>query len=93
MNLICCDGDIQKGERHIHEKQRQPRYDADDNQIGIDYFECRSHNKDCFPRLSHFIDSKNIMKNCNFGVHKPTYDLGSDSCDDSEWCEWCGKEL
>lgn len=99
-----CNGNIQKGEKHIHHKHRIPIYsskvqpkgfssfDVSDRQIGIEYYEGRSHNRDCFPRLGSVENSKHIIKNCNNGIHSKTWDTSPDS-DGSEWCEWCGKEL
>lgn len=88
-----CSGHIQKGEKYRLIEERLPTYDYDDNQAGVQFTRHREHNKDCFPRLLHFNDSKNILKNCNFGVHSPTYDMDPDSYDDTEWCKWCGKIL
>lgn len=89
----CCNGNIQIGEKHKHSKIKASRYDDEDNQIGIKYFEFRSHNRDCFPRLLHLEKRKEILKNCNYGIHSPTYDMDPDTCDDNTYCEWCGKTL
>lgn len=90
---IVCDGNIQKGEKYIFERYRQPEFDDCEVQIGVIYYECKRHNKECFPRLLHFENTKMILKNCNFGIHKDTYDMDPDSCDDTHWCEWCGEKL
>ena len=90
---VYCNGNIQKGEKYIHTQLRFAKTDNDDNQIGIEFQNYRTHNKNCFPRLLHFSDSRNILKNCNKGIHSPTYDADPDSCDMSIWCEWCGIEL
>ena len=89
----CCNGNIQKGEKYRLRKERYPRYDDDENQIGVQFIQFREHKKDCYPRLLNFEDAKNILKNCNFGIHLPTYDMNPDSYDDTEWCKWCGKIL
>ncbi len=92
-----CGGNIQKGEKHIHIRERRPRYIAVDydceEQVGVEYVNCRTHNRDCFPRLLHYSDTVEILKNCNYGKHKPVHDMDPDSYDDTEWCEWCGKIL
>lgn len=91
-----CAGNIQKGEKYIHAQYKIPSYEDEINpdlQTGIWYESTRQHNKDCWPRLLYSADAKNILKNCNFGIHKKTWDRDPDSCDDSTWCEWCGKEL
>jgi len=88
-----CGGNIQKGEKYIHVKHRLPVYDSDDKQTGIEFYSYRTHNKSCFPRLLNFSNQKQILKNCNFGIHKPTWDRDPDSYNDSTWCEWCGRNL
>ena len=90
---VVCSGNIQHGEKYIHAKEKHPKYANDEKQIGVEFMEWRQHNKDCFPRLMHFDQAKEILKNCNFGVHSPVYDMDPDSCDDTEWCKWCGKIL
>ncbi len=92
-----CGGNIQKGEKHIHIRERHPRHvviDFDlEKQVGVEYVSYRTHNRDCFPRLLYYINTVEIMKNCNYGEHKPTRDTDPNSCDDTERCEWCGKHL
>lgn len=90
---IVCEGNIQKGEKYIHLKDRCPKYDDNDIQIGIEYHEYRYHDKDCYPRLLGLESTEKILKNCNFGIHTPVHDMDPDRFDGSEWCEWCGIEL
>ncbi len=89
-----CEGNIQKGEKHVHTKLKTPRYDDNDNQIGIEFTEFRWHNKNCEPKLTHCENPNEVLKYCNYGIHStPVYDMDPDSCDDTEWCKWCGKIL
>lgn len=90
---VVCHGNIQKGEKYKHLRERYPEYDNNDKQIGVFYSEFRRHNKDCFPRLLNFENQKEILKNCNFGVHSPTYNLDPDCYDNTKYCKWCGMEL
>lgn len=85
-----CDGNIQKGERYVIDKLRVPRCDENENQIGVEYLEFKKHKRDCFPRLINYEYTKEILKNCNYGVHNFVYDMNPESYDDNEYCKWCG---
>lgn len=49
-----CNGLIQKGQKHIHGTGREPKYDHDYNQVGIEYINYRRHLDDCYPYLLQF---------------------------------------
>ena len=89
---MCC-GNIQKGEIHERIKMKIPKYNINDAQIGIEYYEYRQHTRNCYQVLLNNHNTKEILKNCNFGVHDPIVNTDPDSCDDSIYCSWCGREL
>lgn len=88
-----CGGDIQKGEKYITEKVRVPVYDEDEKQTKVDYFLFRYHNRDCGIRLLNCLDWKEVLHNCNNGIHKPAKNIDFESTSEKIYCEWCGIEL
>lgn len=67
-----CEGNIQKGEKHIFYKYKEGLYDDEDKQISIEYKTFRHHIRDCFHR-SDFLGRKGMKimwDNCGRGNHK-----------------------
>lgn len=104
---ICpiCNGIIRKGNKYKHLQFRHPKYDENDNQIGIEYQNDRVHFNDCYPLFWFFENIKQakvIFKNCRKGIHKPIAEYEPDGYVDCHQvgsptgnyiCEWCGKVL
>lgn len=90
---MTCSGVIRKGNLYKHTQLRIPNFNDDGVQIGIKYISYRECNKDCFQKLVHFSNTRKIIKECNYGIHTPIWDLDPDSTDNNIYCKWCGIQL
>ena len=72
---ICdkCGGVIHKGEVYCLEESRFPKYDDNDNQIGVEFYKHRYHNRECINALLYVGNPKVYIENCSKGIHSWAY--------------------
>lgn len=68
-----CNGVIYPKNKYSEYRGRSPKYDDNDNQVGIEYFITRTHlDVSCIGRLEFLSinEAKEIFKKCNKGNHE-----------------------
>lgn len=100
-DCIICSGVIRKGQRHNYETGKMPKFDKEDNQVGIEFYKHRTHLNGCWPTLTlmDIEDAKHVLRFCRKGKHEfideviptPDYYLdGSVYETGNIVCKWCG---
>ncbi|MCP4987275.1 MAG: hypothetical protein GY928_14850 [Colwellia sp.] len=99
-----CNGIIRKGNKYVNRKYKTPRYDKNENQIGIEYLNHKTHIDYCGGLIVGMKaeEAKLILQNCRRGKHNyieaqvfdhyvGCWPVGGPTGE--YFCEWCGKQL